>query len=648
MNNIKIMNSSRSAITRLLPLLLLLSTSAAIGKGGVEYPVSEIPAALKEDADAVVRLDQRTITIVEDDRAMLTVKRVVTVLSEDGESNGYFIVPYDKLRKMKSASARLLDKYGKELEKVKRKDMLDRPMHGSSFATDTRVLAYGFEQYRYPYTVVIEYEQDLRNMFTIPSWVVQNDENLAIQYAGLTVDLPAGHGLNFKGVNMEDEPLVSSAEGRDVYLWELRNVLAVEEESMAPSWRELVPSLYLIPQQFEVEGLVGRSDTWANLGQFFYDLNDGRQTLPADLVTTVHNITDTIANPQDKVQALYEMMQSRTRYVSIQLGIGGWQTFDATYVQENGYGDCKALTNYMKSILKEAGIESHAALVYAGDKPVPILTDFPSSQFNHVILCVPMDQDTVWLECTSQTQPFNYLGDFTEDRHVLLLTNEGGKLVKTPGSTTRMNSRVRTAHVFLQESGNAKVEVHVKASGFQQNYLRSFAEEYNRQDQEDYVQYEIKLGSYDLIDFKMEEGPTDSVPSYLLDYSLNARNVASKMGSRLFLSPNLLESSWGVLDEAERKHPIVRTHGFYDLDSVIIHLPSNAVIEAMPEQEGYETIFGTYASTLEMIDESTLLFTRTLEMEKIKLPASYYDQLKEFTEKMNKNDRQKVVLNNRS
>lgn len=643
------MNHRNSIFNRLQSFLFLLCiTTIAVAKGGVEYPVSEIPDNLKEGADAVVRFDQRFVEITEEDRAILTVKRVVTVLSEEGESNGYLIVYYDKMRKVKSASARLLDQFGEEIEKVKKKDMIDRPMNGSSFATDNRVVFWGFDKRSYPYTVVMEYELDLRNLFTIPSWYVQDEEKLSVQYAGFSVDLPSSQGLRYKGMNMDDEPAINASGDREIFLWELRDIPAVEDERMAPAWRELVPTLYLIPENFEVEGFNGKSDSWESLGRFFYDLNDGRQTLTPDLVETVHRLTDTIADPYAKVQTLYQMMQGRTRYVSIQLGIGGFQTFDAEYVQENGYGDCKALTNYMKSILREAGIDSDAALVRAGRNPVPVLADFPSNQFNHVILCIPIEADTVWLECTSQTQPFNYLGDFTEDRHVLLLKSEGAQLVRTPGSTSRMNARVRTANVFLEENGDAKVIVNVQATGSQQGSLRALSEEYNRQDQEDYVQRQIELGSYDLVDFNMEEGPADPVPSYLLNYTLQARNVASSMGSRLFLNPNLLESSWGTLEEVERKHSIVLSGSFYDLDSVIIHLPAGTVIEAMPELGSQETVFGKYEASLEMLDESTLLFTRQLEMEKIRLPASYYDQLKEFLEEMSKNDRQKIVLNNRS
>ena len=404
------------------------------------------------------------------------------------------------------------------------------------------------------------------------------------------------------------------------------------------------------PKASRIENYFGRADNWETLGKFFYQLNQGRQEIPSELKLKIDELTAGIDDPIRKAEVLYQYMQNQTRYVSIQLGLGGWQTYDADYVFRNGYGDCKALTNYMKSMLAYLNIPSYSALVYAGEREPDIRTDFPSNQFNHVILCIPQANDTTWLECTSSTNPFGYLGDFTENRHVLMLTANGGKLIKTPGSTAAMNRQVRQTEIALDPKGNAKVKVHTESSGFQQDRLRFYAEEASSREQERYLRRRIDAGSFTLEEYSFEEKTPTEVPTYMLDYRLQANNWAKASGPRLFIMPNVLERVEGVPEEMEvRTQPVVLRYDYLDIDTVLYRLPAGYTIESLTD-EGveFETVFGSYQAQVKMIDPQTLRYTRRLQMEAIQLPPSYYQELRNFYQQINKADKMQVVLSNRS
>ena len=166
-------------------------------------------------------------------------------------------------------------------------------------------------------------------------------------------------------------------------------------------------------------------------------------------------ITNELKDTAKIVIMLYEYMQNRTRYVGIQLGIGGFQPFPAETVDRLGYGDCKALSNYMKALLKAVGIPSVYTVAGAGYNQGITMTDFPTNnQTNHIILCVPLRNDTLWLECTSQTAPCGYLDPFTAGRKALNITAEGGKVVSTPLLTANQSSQVCKAGIIVNSDGS--------------------------------------------------------------------------------------------------------------------------------------------------------------------------------------------------
>jgi len=94
---------------------------------------------------------------------------------------------------------------------------------------------------------------------------------------------------------------------------------------------------------------------------------------------------------EKKAKAIYEYVQNNTRYISVQIGLGGWKPISAKEVDDKKYGDCKGLTNYTKALLNLVDIESNYCVVYSGSEIQDISEDFTSMQGNHVILNIPQE-----------------------------------------------------------------------------------------------------------------------------------------------------------------------------------------------------------------------------------------------------------------
>src|ERR1051326_4403793 len=378
-----------------------------------KYNVLFIPDSLTKNANVVERYDETRIEIKDAGKAKVYQKRVYTILNEAGDKYAPYVSWYDKFNEINSIDGTLYDAFGKELKNVKKKDISD--MSGNSeesLMSDTRYKMHNFYCRIYPYTVEYEEDDDMNGVFQLPDWYPQVNHVMSVEYSKFVVTAPKDLPIRYKQYNFPTPPVVTEDKDRITYTWEIKNVPAKIQEPYQQSWREICPLIKVAPTDFEIQGYKGNMSTWENFGMFINSLMQGRNVLPDVIKQKVHELTDGIKDEREKVKVLYNFLQQNTRYISIQLGIGGWQPFDANYVATKRYGDCKALSNYMVALLTEAGIKANYVLIKA-ESDDDILTDFPCNQFNHATVCVPFAKDTMWLECTRPTGGARYNGDFT-------------------------------------------------------------------------------------------------------------------------------------------------------------------------------------------------------------------------------------------
>ncbi|MBS1566949.1 MAG: transglutaminase domain-containing protein, partial [Bacteroidetes bacterium] len=406
---------------------------------------------------------------------------------------------------------------------------------------------------------------------------------------------------------------------------------------------EYTTVVYLAPVQFEVQNYNGTMGTWQDFGKFINNLKSNRDQLPDNIKQAVHQMTDGISDPKEKIARLYRYMQDNTHYVGIQLGIGGWQPFDANYVGTKKYGDCKALSNYMYALLKEAGLPSCYTLINAGRDNKFFLSDFPSAHFNHVILCVPLKTDTVWLECTSQTIPPGYLGGSTEDRPALLVNENGGTLVRTPVYSFKDNLEIRHTKAVADESGDLTVDVVTRYTGLQQDELHSMINSLTKEKVKQELAESVDLPQYDLLNYSYKEKPS-ALPEIMEALQLKAPGYAQVSGRRFFIAPNIMtKAHTRYIPDEERQHDVYTGYAYTDIDSTEIQLPAGYQPESLPAPVSIESKFGRYSASLKL-DGNVLKYYRSVEKYSGRFPAAQYNDMVKFWQQIYKADRNKVVM----
>ncbi|MDX1941214.1 MAG: DUF3857 domain-containing protein [Saprospiraceae bacterium] len=610
-----------------------------------QFEFYTLPADLLKGADAVVREERQEFEVQSIGKGTEKHYKSITILNQAGSRHATLAVSYSKLNKLKDIKAALYDKFGKQIRKVKASEFQDysASAFSGSFFEDVRIKAIDLSYTDYPYTVEFEYEILNDGLLFYPVWQPQPSPALAVQASKFEIVLPAATEFRFKTFNFSKEPSIQRETDKKRYIWQATALPAYDSEPYVQENYDDQPLIFTAPHNFEIEGYSGDMSSWESFGKFIAKLNEGTRSLPE---TSIAKIKSLVADCQDnycKISKLYEYLQANTRYVSIQLGIGGWRPMTAKDVDTYKYGDCKALSNYFCAMLEVVDIQGFYTLIRAGHDATPILNDFPSSQFNHVIVSVPQGQDTIWVECTSQTAALGYCGSFTGNREALLITPEGGKLVHTPSQSMQDNLQERFTQLKVEATGNAEATITSQYHGLQQEYA-SHLSEMPEQKRRDELYESMGLKNFEILENTYQRNK-DRLPSVAETLRLRLPAYAGRSGKRLFISPNLL-SQWKRIppnDSLRLRNIQFSSFPYLDVDTVQIQIPENFGIEHLPEAVQVTSVFGAYEAGFEK-QNNQILFYRRLELNADVHSREQYSQLVDFCKKINKADSRRLVL----
>lgn len=611
----------------------------------LEYSTLLIPDSLKQNANSVVRLNQIDIGIVSQRNMTVKTKRVVTVLNEKGLGAIDAVESYDKRTTIKAIEATVFDSDGKEIKKIKRKDFKDQSAaDGVTVFSDNRYLYLDYTPIQYPFTIVYDSEIETSTTAFIPQWFPLTDYFVSVEKSVLNVNYPDNLGFRKMEFNFSNFKIIKTADTTTQLSYIATNITAQKNEDYSPAFSTIFPKVMMGLEFFHLEGVDGKAKTWKEFGQWWFDeILTGTEVIPEETKAKMKLLVGDEKDPVKKAKLIYDYVQKKVRYVSIQEGIGGWKPMPADDVDRLGYGDCKALTNYTKALLTAVDVPSYYTKLYGSNYKTDIVSDFVSQQGNHIILAIPIGSGYTWLECTSQDDPFGFQGTFTDDRTVLVVKPSGGEIVRTNVYHDEGNTQQDRGTYTLSANGDLSGKITIVSQGSQYS-RKAPIQNWNPLEKEShYKEYWDNINNLKLEKIAFSNDKENI--KFTENIEINAVNYGAISNGKMMFAVNVFNQYTGSIKRIRnRKNPFEIQRGYVDTDEINVVLPLGFSIEFLPANFELNSKYGAYKTEIIKKDATNLIYKRTLFVKKGLYSNKEYDEYRLFMEQISKNDNAKIIL----
>lgn len=604
------------------------------------YSLATIPDAIKNKASVITHLENIDLTVEAIDKVTLSTHKIFTVMNEDGKRALIFNEYTSKYFSLDDVEIKVYDANGKQTAKYKKKD-LSIVANGEGLIEDGYINYYRISAASYPITVEFKYDIKIKGTLFIPDYNFMNPKEGVVE-SNYTARVPADMLLRYKPSHTSLQPVVTQFGSYKIYKWTVKNLSPVEYEEGSSSGSHKYPHIKIVSDRFSQYGFPGDLSSWKSFGTWLKNLYDGLDVLPPDRQQFFKELVEGAGSDKEKIKRIYTYLQQNFRYVSIQLGIGGLRPFSADFTDKKKYGDCKGLSNYMKAALNAVGIKSHIAIINSDYDQEPVDPGFPANRFNHAILCVPGQKDSVWLECTSSTAAFGELGSFTENRNALLITENGGALVPTPRSRSSANILSMTTSVSISDDLAALTETLFTVKG-QYKQIIDYVLKEKRDNQKEFIVGYFGFKQPDDFILSTEDSPDKNIASLKMAIT---KLPEFNAGSKLFISSRIYKIWPQVLPKSEnRKFDYYFHNPFEKNDTTIYKLTGSMKPDALPTQKELKCSYASYTFKCWYNEKENSIYSVTaLTLKKHKIPASDYAQVKTFFDNVMQDDSQKIVI----
>ncbi len=596
------------------------------------------------NAGAIVLLDKLSYELTDEGRARYTIHQIIKICDERGIAEfGEVSIPFNAISQNIGVNvARAILPDGTEIEAAPDAYHDITPPGLAEYNLYSDVMYRVISMPALQPGVILEYKVTVEDATgNEMSWILSG---MAFQWfepilnSKCVLRVPVGTEIKWKLYNCQIDPVITvDNDGRSTYVWISKNNPALVSETAMPPMEEVIPFL-----------TYSTAESWEDVYEWYRDLAEPQEQADKAIKRRTAELVAGKATKEEKTKAIFEFVASKIRYVAIELGMSAYQPHLATDVFKYRYGDCKDKVTLLITMLREAGIEAYPVLI----SPAPrkkMDTGVPSvGQFSHVIAAVRVEEDGyVWLDPTAATCSYGDLPAGDQGRKVLVIGKDAGELLETPIHPPDANRIISNSEITLLEDGTIRGWERTTANGQANMYLRAVYKLIRSDKQRDFLESILnqRYPGIQIADFSISDLQNMDTPVEVrVDFS--CPNYSSNLGEMLVFSlPSEEFSAYASLvSAAERKYDLVLGYNMAVEKTLTLSLPDGYRADSLPADVSVEYEFGNFVRKYEELDNSTIRYSVSLEINTPVVPAASYKNLKKLFETAAREDQAHIVL----
>ncbi|PTQ99791.1 transglutaminase superfamily protein [Mucilaginibacter yixingensis] len=447
--------------------------------------------------------------------------------------------------------------------------------------------------------------------------------------------------FNYKFSQKPIEPVKTSADEFDLYVWKNTKQESLQYEDKMPTIEDVANILYLtnIPD-------------WKFIADWYNDIGASKARTDYEVKEVVADLFKGKANltPMQKVEQIYNYITGNISYSSVSFRQSGIIPQNPSTVLNTRIGDCKDVSTLFVAMCKEAGIKANLVLVKTRDNGM-LSMPLPSINFNHCMAKVNMDNKDYYIELTSQYLPFRTMYNGQINSTILDIDPSATAVTKYLNPTTRYGNDIKRSTTITLADKNMVINERTYQTGAMAAYQREKYGELSQKDRMKKIKEAIASSYPDVevnkLDYRNVErtNPNDTV-YVTLDYQLN--NVAKAIGGMsIFSLPWSSKISANDLQVSMPRTSGINLDDMFYLDNetevITVNLPAGKkLVEAVaPVALSNDVI--EYSLTPKQVGNK-LMLTRTFKLKKDYVPVEKVAEFNTFFKKMVEADNKELAM----